>query len=1279
MPDLPPSKRRPLSGGNRGGESSALPYAELHCRTNFSFLEGASHPDELVNRAAELGYAALAVTDRNSVAGVVRAHAAAKEAGLKLLIGAEVTPADAPPVVLLATDRKAYGNLCRLLTLGRRRAPKGECELTFADVADHADGLLACVPLVRRPSEAVGANGRNATNGKKLKIENCKLKIAKCHESPDPNFQFSIFNFQFSIPSYRDAFPGRCYALAELHHGPNDRAALQRMMRVAAEAGVRLVASNDVHYHVPQRRFLQDVLTAIRHGCTVAELGGRMFPNAERYLKSAEQMRELFADCPDAVARTAEVAERCTFSLDELRYEYPHELCPPGTTPFRFLEQLTWAGAHRRFPRGIPANVRGLIEHELRLIEELRYETYFLTVWDLVRFARGRGILCQGRGSAANSVVCYCLEVTSVDPERIDVLFERFISKERNEAPDIDVDFEHERREEVIQYVYEKYGRDRAGMAATVICYRARSAVRDVGKALGLSLDRVDVIAKSMSHISDDKFASRVREGGLDPQSRVGRQFVALVREILDFPRHLSQHVGGLVLTEGPLCELVPIENAAMQDRTVIQWDKDDLETLGLLKVDCLALGMLTAIRKAFDMIADCGLQIADLSVASCQLSVADQGVEDGRTTPATPFPKPQGVPPGRHPETLGPRPSPIRNPKSEIRNRLSLASVPPEDPAVYEMIQRADTIGVFQIESRAQMSMLPRLRPNCYYDLVIEVAIVRPGPIQGDMVHPYLRRRNGEEPVDFPDERIREVLEKTMGVPIFQEQAMRLAVVAAGFTPGEADQLRRAMGAWRKRGVMEKFRKKLIDGMHANGYSAEFAERLFKQISGFGEYGFPESHAASFALLVYVSAWLKRHHPAAFTAALLNSQPMGFYAPAQLVDDARKHGVEVREVDVNASGWDCGLEVGGRRSEDGEPGTQYSEVVNESSPGGTTSSSLGRKPQGAEPQYSPEPRRGDIVAMSRCRPSGARDSGSSEFLGLTPQATRCRPSGTESTDHGTQYSARKAESRETHPSLKSQVSTLNSQPSAIALRLGFRLVSGLPRTAVETIVAARDAGGPFASFEDFTHRTRLSNAVLKRLAAVDAFRSLKTNRRTALWKAIRSVGFNPRETTFAWVKTHATNADEHEEDEPAVELPSMSPQEEVVADYRTVGLSLRGHPMQFLRPLLENLRVTPNADLADVEADRRYKIAGLVLLRQRPSTAKGITFVTLEDETGTANLIVRQDVWDRFHRVAARASAMVAHGQLQRAQGVIHLLVDRLEDLSALVADAQVRSRDFR
>ncbi|GIW78744.1 MAG: error-prone DNA polymerase [Gemmatales bacterium] len=1048
MPDPQPAKRQPVSASARRQRSSTA-YAELRCRTNFSFLEGASHPDELVARAAELGYTALAITDRNSLAGVVRAHAAAKNVGLKLLIGAEVTPTDAPPAVLLATDRTSYGRLCRLLTRGRRQAPKGECSFTFSDVAEHAEGLLACIPLGSAEDKDV---------------------------SP-------------WLPLYREAFGDRCYALAQLHLGPDDRRLLQRYLVQAENANLPLAACNDVYYHVPRRRFLQDVLTAIRHGCSVAQLGKRLFANAERYLKSPAQMKALFADYPPALARTIEIADRCTFSLDELRYEYPAELCPPHTTPFEHLQRLTWEGAKRRYPHGIPDRVRQLIEHELKLIKELHYEAYFLTVWDVVKFARSRGILCQGRGSAANSVVCFCLEITSVDPEQIDVLFERFVSAERNEAPDIDVDFEHERREEVIQYIYDKYGRDRAGMAATVITYQPRSAVRDVGKALGLSLDRVDAIAKSLERGHDaDTLARRLQEAGLDPHSRLARQFLVLVEEILEFPRHLSQHVGGMVLTQGPLCEMVPIENAAMSGRTVIQWDKDDLDTLGILKVDCLSLGMLTAIRKCFALI------------------------------------------------------------EKHYGRKLTLATVPQADEEVYRMISAADTIGVFQIESRAQMSMLPRLRPHCFYDLVIEVAIVRPGPIQGDMVHPYLRRRNGEEEVDYPDDRIRGVLEKTLGVPIFQEQAMRLAVVAAGFTPGEADQLRRAMGAWRRRGVIDQFRRKLIDGMRANGYSAEFAERLFKQIRGFGEYGFPESHAASFALLVYVSAWLKHHYPAAFICALLNSQPMGFYAPAQLVADARKHGVDVLAVDANHSEWDC---------------------------------------------------------------------------------------------------------------------TLEKHAGSIALRLGFRQVRGLSPWQAERIAALRQ-GCPFRSFADFAQRTRFSKAVLQKLARADAFASLGDSRRQALWQAL------PERTPMPLF-------DQAVDEEPLVNLPAMSLCDEVVADYQSAGLSLRGHPLQFLRQQLDQYDVVPTCRLAELPADNRCKVAGIVLLRQRPSTAKGITFVTLEDEFGTANLIVRQEVWDRYHQVASRAVMMIAHGQLQRLDKVIHLLVDRLEDLTQSLPDVASRSRDFR
>ena len=1055
MPESPPSKRRPTWGKFPTCPPETLRYAELHCRTNYTFLEGASHPDELVTRAAALGLSALAITDRNSLAGVVRAHVAAKEAKLKLLIGAEITPVDASPVVLWAMNRTGYANLCRLITHGRRNAPKGECRLVLADVAERAEGLLAGVLL------------------------------NQVHESQCAQ----------SLTRYLDLFGDRVYALAELHRGPNDRQRLAVWQQQTRQAGISLIAANDVHCHTRERQQLQDVLAAIRHGCTVAELGERRFPNAERCLQSATEMSALFAECPDAVARTIEVSDRCNFSLDELRYEYPEELCPRGLTAIQHLINLTWRGAKERYPRGVPAKVRGLIEHELKLIDELNYATYFLSVWDLVRFARERNIQCQGRGSAANSVVCFCLGVTSVDPDRIDVLFERFISRERAEAPDIDVDFEHERREEVIQYLYAKYGRDRAAMTAAVICYQPRSAVRDVGKALGLSLDRVDVLAKQVDHLHDrDKLEARFREVGFPPESRLCRQLIKLVEEILDFPRHLSQHTGGMVLTQRALCELVPIENATMPGRTVIEWDKDDLDALGLLKVDVLALGMLTAIRKAFDLVRR----------------------HHGRD--------------------------------------LTLATVPAYDRRVFDMICRADTMGVFQIESRAQMSMLPRLKPQCFYDLVIEVALVRPGPIQGDMVHPYLRRRSGEEPVEYLDERIRAVLEKTLGVPLFQEQAMRLVVVAAGFTPGEADQLRRAMGAWRRRGVIDQFQKKLIDGMTSNGYSADFSDRVFRQLRGFGEYGFPESHASSFAILVWASCWLKYHYPAAFAAALLNSQPMGFYAPAQLVGDARKHGVTVLPVDVNFSEWDCTLEA---------------------------------------------------VAQPRSK-----------------------------TDH--------------------------------ALRLGFRMLTGFSPEHAEQIVKQRGARS-YVSVDEFAERTGLSNSVLTRLSRADAFASLRLGRRSALWQSL------PDHTPTPLLETEPAGS------EPAVTLPTLGAFGEVVADYRTTGLSLKAHPLKFLRPQLDQRRITPAWRLASTKDGRFLRVAGLVMVRQRPSTAKGITFVTLEDETGIINLIVRPEVWERHHQAARAATVLLAHGIVQNQESVIHVLVNRLEDLSHELAQVESMSRDFR
>ncbi len=850
------------------------------------------------------------------------------------------------------------------------------------------------------------------------------------------------------------------------------------------------------------------------------------------------------------------------FSLDELRYEYPTELAPEGQTPLEFLTELAWQGAAERYPAGLSDKVREQIEHELELIGDLHYESYFLTVWDLVRFARSRNILCQGRGSAANSAVCFALGVTSVDPATSDLLFERFVSRERDEAPDIDVDFEHERREEVLQYVYEKYGRERAGLAATVITYCSRSAIRDVGKALGLSLDRVDALAKHVEgYTREPKLVGRCREVGIDPTSDLGRRLIYCVNEIIGFPRHLSQHVGGMVMTQGPLCELVPIENAAMEDRTVIEWDKDDLDELGILKVDCLCLGMLTAIHKCFDLVNKKGVRNLLLErPAVCFGNEIEKKVPD-----------------------------------TFLSHELTLATIPADDPDVYDMICRADTIGVFQIESRAQMSMLPRLRPRCYYDLVIEVAIVRPGPIQGQMVHPFLRRRMGEEEVEYPSEAIRDVLHKTLGVPIFQEQAMRLAVVAAGFTPGEADQLRRAMAAWRRPGVIDQFRVKLLAGMQANGLPEEFAQRVYQQIQGFGEYGFPESHAASFALLVYASAWLKHYFPAAFCAAMINSQPLGFYAPAQLVRDARDHGVEVRGVDVNLSAWDCTLE-GGERAGSRAP-----------------TRSVGRTP---------------------------------------------------------------------------------------VLRLGLCMVNGLRETFGQLIERTR-AARPYTSVDDFAHRTGLGQAVVKRLAEADAFGSLGTNRRQAIWQTLaqektpRSLplfdsirggeGEAPAElgTSTRFGSAGASPSHLTVDDDSLPALPAMSLEEEVVADYRSAGLSLRAHPISFHRRELDQLGITPAGRLVELANEAPVRVAGLVLLRQRPGTAKGITFVTLEDETGTVNLVVHQRTWDRYYRVARGAPAWIAHGHVQtnadKVAPVIHVVVRRLEALADGLGALEVKSRDFR
>ena len=1083
MPEPPPSKRR--TRATQGAaiqaeeqKSTSVPYAELHCRTNYSFLEGASHADELAARAVALGLKAIAVTDRNSLAGVVRAHVAAKEAALKLLVGAEIVPEDGPSVVLLATDRDAYGRLSRLITVGRRRAPKGECRLKIADILEHAEGLLCCVPMSQE--------GR--FRFERRYVPGMSTDVAATH-----------------LQSLTGCFGDRCYGLAELHRGPNDRESLHRWRSICSQFNIPIVAANDVHYHDPGRRALHDVVTAIRHAASLQSLGHELFPNGERHLKSGTRLLPLFAGDAGIIARSVEVSDRCTFSLDELRYEYPEELVPQDVTSIQHLTNLTMRGAQLRYPDGVPTKVGDLLRHELTLIEELHYEAYFLTVYDLVRFARERRILCQGRGSAANSVVCYCLGVTSVDPSRIDVLFERFISRERNEAPDIDIDFEHERREEVLQYLFERYGRDRAGMTGAVITYRPRSAIRDIGRALALSNDRIEKLANQMEHVDHaEQFPERMREGGIDPDSLLGRRMLELLNSLLTFPRHLSQHSGGMVMSRGLLSELVPIENAAMPGRTVIQWDKDDLDALGLLKVDCLSLGMLSCIRRAFDLVEK----------------------HHGRT--------------------------------------LTLANVPSEDPAVYDMISAADTIGVFQIESRAQMSMLPRLKPHCFYDLVIEVAIVRPGPIQGDMVHPYLRRRAGEEPVDYPNAAVRAVLHKTLGVPIFQEQAMRLAIVAAGFTPGEADQLRRAMGAWRKTGVIAGFHEKLVNGMKVRGYDAEFAERLFKQISGFGEYGFPESHAASFALLVYVSAWLKRYHPAVFAAALINSQPMGFYAPAQLVRDAREHGVVILPADVSHSDWDCTLE-----------------------------------------------RIDDEPVLGRFRHNDER----------------------------------------------------------YALRLGFRLLRGFSEEHGRLIEVVRQRSGGFRSFEEFAQRTRLNRATLQLLSRADAFASLKIERREAYWKSLPT-----REQLPLFDATEAAASDD-----PVPELPEMSAQDQVVEDYSSAGLSLRKHPVSFLREQLVQLRAVTAEQLADLTPDRRVKVAGLVLMRQRPATANGITFVTLEDETGVTNLVVFPSVWQHFRQTARFATVMMATGRLQREGDVIHVVCERLDDVSEMLEQIDPQARNFR
>ncbi len=1051
-------------------------YAELHCKTNFSFLEGASHADELVAQAHAHGYAALAITDRNSLAGVVRAWGAAKDCQLPLIIGAELHFMDAAPLIVWAENRQGYGRLCRLLSRGRQRAEKGQCLLYWEDLTSHHEGLLAGV-----------------------------LPGMQAGQTTPVDQQAWLDNSH----RVKELFGDRGFFLTHFAEGPDDAGKLQQYQQWSRVLKLPLVASGNVLYHRPERMIAQDCVTAIRLGITIDQVSAYRPANSQRHMRSLASLQRAYLAIPDALERSVELADRCKFRLDELRYEYPHELAPAGLTPFAYLKRLVWEGAKRRYPAGVPQRIIDMLRHEMQLIEELHYEAYFLTVWDLVRFARERKILCQGRGSAANSVVCFCLGVTSVDPQRSDLLFERFISRERNEAPDIDIDFEHQRREEVLQYIYEKYTRERAGMTATVICYRTKGAVRDVGKALGMGPDLLDRLSKhSESRGDESPFVDRVREGGFDPESEIGKRFVYLVNTIKGFPRHLSQHVGGMVMTAGPLCELCPIENAAMEGRTVIQWDKDDLDELGILKVDCLSLGMLSAIRRGLELI------------------------------------------------------------EQHHGKKWTLATIPEGDRATYDMICRADTTGVFQIESRAQMSMLPRLQPRCFYDLVIEVAIVRPGPIQGQMVHPYLQARKDPSLVQYPNNAIRSVLEKTLGVPIFQEQAMRLAVVAAGFTPGEADQLRRAMAAWRRPGVIDRFREKLMLGMKENGLSDQFAEHVFRQIRGFGEYGFPESHAASFALLVYASAFIKCHYPAVFCAALLNSQPMGFYAPAQLVADARKHGVEIRPPDVNHSDWDCTLEP-------------------------------------SEASLSPSSR-----AKDNAKPS--------------------------------------------------------SQP---AIRLGLRLVRGLGESIAKTLVEERKQQGTFRSLDDLTERLKLDRGTWDCLAESDALKSLAGDRRQALWEALGQTANQETLPLFAEVNTPP---------ETPVTLPPLSELQEVYADYGSTGLSLRNHPMAFCRGELEQLSVRRATSLPSLRHGSYLRVAGLVLMRQRPGTAKGITFVTIEDETGSMNLILYPKIWQKYFTIARTCAAWLVTGRLENREGVIHILVSHLEDLTHHVQGLTLKSRDF-
>ncbi|MFL6532592.1 MAG: error-prone DNA polymerase [Pseudomonas sp.] len=1021
-------------------------YAELHCLSNFSFQRGASSALELCRRAKQQGYRALAITDECTLAGIVRAWQAARELELQLIIGSEIQVEDGPKLVLLVENIEGYQALCRLITRARRRSEKGRYRIVREDFDEPLPGLLALwVPDGKEP-EAQG------------------------------HWLQQVFN-------------ARLWLAVQLHCGQDDRRRLADLLALAECLGLPAVATGDVHMHVRGRRALQDTMTAIRHHVTVAEAGQRLHPNGERHLRSLEALADLY---PRALLdETVEIARRCTFDLGQLRYEYPRELVPEGHDPTSWLRELTERGMRERWKVGVKDKVRAQIESELALIAELGYDSYFLTVQDIVSFARSRHILCQGRGSAANSAVCYALGITEIDPAQTDMLFERFLSRERNEPPDIDVDFEHERREEVLQYVFQRYGRHRAALTAVVSSYHGAGAVRDVAKALGLPPDQVNALADCCGRWSDEAPPlERLREGGFDPESPVLRRVLSLTQQLIGFPRHLSQHPGGFVISQQPLDTLVPVENAAMAERTIIQWDKDDLDAVGLLKVDILALGMLSAIRRCFDLVAHY-----------------------------------RGV-------------------------RHTLASLPKDDRATFEMISRADTIGVFQIESRAQMAMLPRLKPKDYYDLVIEVAIVRPGPIQGGMVHPYLRRRNEEEEITYPSPELKEVLGRTLGIPLFQEQVMQIAIVAADYTPGEADQLRRSMAAWKRHGGLEPHRERLAEGMKNNGYTPEFAAQIFEQIKGFGNYGFPESHAASFALLTYASSWLKCHEPAAFACALINSWPMGFYSPDQILQDARRHQLQIRPVDVRASDWECSLEP-----------------------------LEGRQP---------------------------------------------------------------------------------------AIRMGLRLIKGFREDDARRIEAARRERA-FSDVADLGERARLDARAMEQLADADALRGLAGDRHRARWEI---AGVEKQLGLFAGLPS---------QEEPTVDLPTPTVGENLFADYATLGTTLGPHPLALLRSELRARRCRSSRELQAVEHGRNVSVAGLVTGRQRPGTASGVTFVTLEDEFGNLNVVVWRDLAERQRKVLVGSQLLRVDGRWESVGEVRHLIAGRLSDLSELLAGIHVRSRDFR